>query len=595
MFPIFSLINCFSSLKYKASVLYIRPAFSVLNFQESILNTYTFLLNGIIVLVIAVFIRHSLYRARYFLHMFQQVGYKTNEFRQWMHRNFSSRVITSEHILFNIVLLAMLYYLSERLTLTSGTIVIGTFSLFWFIGVSRYTGDREKKPLAYTPRLKRLGGTLLILLSVLWYMLIDFAYNVLQLGDFVDPFVSTDPYFLSFGLILTDMLVPLLLYISAWLMKPVEKNIQNGFKRQARQKLASLPHLKVIAITGSYGKTSTKFVIDAFLKERIRVCVTPGSYNTPMGICKVINNDLEAHHQVLILEMGARYKGNIKELCSIARPDISVITNVGISHLETFGSKETVAREKSTLARELKPGGTLILNSDDPLVKQMAELRNDVKTIFAGTGGSVQAEGVQVGPEGTSFLMKWLDDQNETEQEETVSTRLLGAHNIQNMLLGAAVAREFSIRLKTVAVAASAMEPVEHRLELKKQNGLTVIDDAFNSNPVGAKNAVDILSSFTTGRRIIITPGMIELGDREEEENKRFGEHIGRADLDLVILVGREQTQPILDGIKSTENGKNTDLRMAGSLFEANDILKKYARSGDVVLYENDLPDMYNE
>lgn len=553
-----------------------------------------FLLDGLIILMAVVFMRHSLYRVRYFLHMFQQIGYKTNEYRQWVHRNFSSRVITAEHVLFNLVLLAMLYYLSERLTFTAGTIVVSTFTFFWFISVSRYTTAKEKKPLVYTPRLKRLGITLLVILGYIWYRLINFAYNILPLAEFADPFASTDPYFLSFGLILTDMFVPLLLYIAAWLMKPVEKTIQNGFKRQARKKLASLPHLKVIAITGSYGKTSTKFVIDAFLKERIRVCVTPGSYNTPMGICKVINNDLEAHHQVLILEMGARYKGNIKELCSIARPDISVITNVGISHLETFGSKEMVAEEKSALAKELKPGGTLILNADDPLVKQMSALRGDVKTVLTGTGGSVQAANVNVGPEGTSFLMKWLHSDGEITEQETISTPLLGAHNIQNILLGAAVAREFNIRLKTLAVAASNMEPVEHRLELKERNGLIVIDDAFNSNPVGAKNAVDILASFKTGRRILITPGMVELGEREEAENKLFGRHIGSAKLDLVILVGEEQTKPIQEGIQSTENGK-TDLRITRTLFEANDILTEFAKPGDVVLYENDLPDVYNE
>ena len=145
-----------------------------------------------------------------------------------------------------------------------------------------------------------------------------------------------------------------------------------------------MPHLKVVAITGSYGKTSTKFVIDTFLKERLSVCVTPGSFNTPMGICKVINNDLNANHQVLILEMGARYEGNIKELCDIAQPDISVVTNVGIAHLETFGSKEAIAWEKATLARQLKPGGTLILNGDDPIVREMGRYRTDIRSILTG-------------------------------------------------------------------------------------------------------------------------------------------------------------------------------------------------------------------
>jgi UDP-N-acetylmuramoyl-tripeptide--D-alanyl-D-alanine ligase len=395
-------------------------------------------------------------------------------------------------------------------------------------------------------------------------------------------------------MVVVDVFIPFFLLLSAYLMKPVEKKIQNGFKKQARKKLASLPHLKVIAITGSYGKTSTKFMMDAFLKERVRVCVTPGSYNTPMGICKVINNDLEAHHQVLILEMGARYQGNIKELCEIARPDISVVTNVGLAHLETFGSQKAIAREKSTLARELKPGGTLILNSDDPLVKEMAELRDDVKTVFAGSEGMVRISDSETDAEGTRFKMSVFDDKGNRISKEDFQTRLLGKHIIQNMSIAAAVALEFDIRLKTMAVAASKIEPVEHRLELKQRNGLIVIDDAFNSNPVGAKNAVDVLASFKSGKKIIITPGMIELGELEDEENQKLGEYIAKADLDLIILVGDEQTKSIQKGIKESKNGEAVDVRIAKSLFEANDILKEFASPGDVVLYENDLPDTYN-
>ena len=254
-----------------------------------------------------------------------------------------------------------------------------------------------------------------------------------------------------------------------------------------------------------------------------------------------------------------------------------------------------IAYEKGTLARELKPGGILVLNGDDERVRDMANYRDDVKTIFTGEGGCVRAADVSVSPEGTHFMMSWHDSDGNIEGKEKVQTPLLGFHNIQNILLGAAIAREFGIRLKTVALAASRLEPVEHRLELKQRNGLTIIDDAFNSNPVGAKNAVDILSSFGTGRRILITPGMIELGELEDEENRKFGEHIARADLDLVILVGKEQTKSIAEGIAGVNNESAESVRIVKSLFEANDILQQYARPGDVVLYENDLPDTYNE
>lgn len=558
------------------------------------MDIYSLLMNAVIILLVVIFIRHSLHRLRYFLHMFQQLGYKTNEFRIWLMDHFFNKFFTAEHILFNLLILGMITLLVDRITLTAGAISMFVFTLFWFLGTSKYKAEKEKKPLVYTARLKRLMVIVFVIIGFLWFYMIDIAYRGVQLRDFVAPFINVDPYFLSFGMVVVDVFIPFFLLMSAYLMKPVEKKIQNGFKKQARKKLASLPHLKVIAITGSYGKTSTKFLMDAFLKERVRVCVTPGSYNTPMGICKVINNDLDAHHQVLILEMGARYQGNIKELCEIAQPDISVITNVGISHLETFGSQEAVAKEKSTLARELKPGGTLILNSDDPLVKEMGNLRDDVKTVFAGSNGKVRISDSETDAEGTRFTMNVFDDEGKRTGKESFRTKLLGKHNIQNISVAAAVALEFDIRLKTMAIAAAEMEPVEHRLELKERDGLIVIDDAFNSNPVGAKNAVDILASFNTGKKIIITPGMIELGELEDEENQKLGEHIANAGLDLIILVGDDQTKPIQRGIKEAQNGEASNVRIAKSLFEANDILKEFASPGDVVLYENDLPDTYN-
>jgi UDP-N-acetylmuramoyl-tripeptide--D-alanyl-D-alanine ligase len=183
-----------------------------------------------------------------------------------------------------------------------------------------------------------------------------------------------------------------------------------------------------------------------------------------------------------------------------------------------------------------------------------------------------------------------VDDQD--EQEFTM--QLLGSHNVQNMLLAVGVARSLGLRLTTMAMAASRMEPVEHRLELKSQNGITVIDDAFNSNPVGAKNAVETLAAFSNGRKIIITPGMIELGDIQEEKNREFGKQIGDAGLDMVILVGENQTQAIKEGIAST-GFEMENVKTVSSLYEANRAMQEYAQDGDVVLYENDLPDSFNE
>jgi UDP-N-acetylmuramyl pentapeptide synthase len=145
-----------------------------------------------------------------------------------------------------------------------------------------------------------------------------------------------------------------------------------------------------------------------------------------------------------------------------------------------------------------------------------------------------------------------------------------------------------------MAIGAKNIEPIEHRLELKKAGSIFIIDDAFNSNPVGAKNAVEILAQFNSGRRVIITPGMVELGDREWEENKIFGNHIGIGNLDLILLVGEERAKPIFEGIKEID-GQEEKVQIVKTLFEANEVMRAFVQSGDIVLYENDLPDVYNE
>lgn len=510
-----------------------------------------------------------------------------------MMEHWNQRIITPEHVLFLVIIAGLLWLVSGSITGSSAVIILSMFGLFWFGRFTYYKGERKKKPLVFTPRVIRLTIPYAILCSVIPAFLTYVAYTgnipFTPYGFDISGFITADIYILAIGWILGNATVPFWIFIAGFMTQPIENRIHQHFINEAKNKLERMPDLTVIAITGSYGKTSTKFMIRDLLKERMSVCSTPGSYNTPMGICKVINNDLEAHHQVLILEMGARYEGNIDELCDIAEPDISVVTNVGIAHLETFGSRDAIARTKSTLVKRLKPGGKAVLNADDDRVSEMAKLRDDIQVIFVGiNNGEINASDIRYDQEGTHFTVSM------NGKTESFNTRLLGAHNVQNMLLAIGVAHTFDIRLKTMALAATKIEPIEHRLELKKEGDLYVIDDAFNSNPIGAKNAVEILSRFETGNRIIITPGMIELGDLQEKMNYEFGQTIGNADLDLVILVGSNRTEAIRKGIFSTGFSREK-VKIAGSLFQANDIMKDYAEAGDVILYENDLPDTFNE
>lgn len=541
-------------------------------------SNYLLLVHVMTWVLALVLFRHGFFRGRYFLHIYQQNGYKLNEFWSWLKQHWNEHVLTPTFALFNLLMVGMLFFGRDLLSETASVWVIAVFVLVWFIPVTPYTA-RAKKPLAYTARVKRLLVPA-VLLSLAPVALAWITVNRIP-SQFADPFV------LGFLLSTTSLLQPFFMLLAGWFMKPVETQIQNGFIRQAKRKLSTMPDLKIVAITGSYGKTSTKFIMKILLSERFNVCYTPGSFNTPMGITMVINNDLDAAHQILILEMGARYAGNIDELCEIARPDVSVFTNVGLAHLETFGSQENIAHTKGAIIRHLPSTGTAVVNSDDMWVMSQVT-RTDISVIPVGLeSGRLRAENIRYDAAGCHFTAI-LDGAERAE----VTTKLLGAHNVLNILVGFGVGIHFGLRLQTMALAASRIEPVEHRLELKRIGVATMIDDAFNSNPVGAANAVEVLRQFTGGRRVIVTPGMVELGAIEAEENRKFGEAIGRADLELVILVGEERSKPILEGIRATGFSEEK-IRVEASLFSANEFLSGYLQQGDVVLYENDLPDLY--
>jgi UDP-N-acetylmuramoyl-tripeptide--D-alanyl-D-alanine ligase len=544
------------------------------------LNWYYFTIDLLSVVFIYIMARHMVSRGLFFLQIFQQKGYKRNEYLGWIKHNYSTYVHSTTKTMMNFVVVLMIWQ-REAITPTAATIVLFILALFWYAFDNRYRRTQSKKPLTFTPRMIRLTTALMLFIVLppvigtwITFMPSEFLFDI---------------YFVALIWVFADMLVPYWIFPASLILQPVEDHIQNGFIRSAKEKLSRLGHVKVIAITGSYGKTSTKFILRDILKQRFNVCFTPGSYNTPMGITKVINEDLDASHELLILEMGARYPGNIEELCDIATPDISVITNVGVAHLETFGSVDVIRETKGALVRRVRSNGLAVLNADDENVMRM-KVRDDI--VYATTGlksGDIRAEDIRYNENGCTFTVIMPDGSTGQAQ-----TRLLGAHNVANILQGIAVGLHLGMRLPTMLLAVSEMEPIEHRLELKRQGSILVIDDAFNSNPVGAANAVEILSQFQGGRRVIITPGMVELGDLEEKANFDFGVAIGRAHLDRVYLVGPERSRPIHDGILSA-GGDPDAIRTVRTLFEANNDLKTWLQPGDIVLYENDLPDTYNE
>lgn len=360
---------------------------------------------------------------------------------------------------------------------------------------------------------------------------------------------------------------------------PIERLNNKKFVKRAKVKLAeSKP--TVIGITGSYGKTTAKNLLLDMLSRDHTVLATPESYNTSMGVCRTINEKLGGE-EIFIAEMGARYKGDIKELCDIVCPDIGIITAIGDMHLATLKTRENVANTKYELAESLPNDGFLALNGYDEDCRALGERQAPCdREITGGDPSRIAYKNLTIDGDGTSFTLV-IDG-----EEYPVTTRLLGAHIAELACVCAAVAVRLGVKPETIAESLAAAKPVEHRLELLSRGAVTVIDDAYNSNPVGAANALDVIKRFDAVR-IIITPGFVELGAVEKESNTELGRQIAEA-CDYAFLVGSRAA----DIKKGALDAKMSEEHVM--CFESRDeaVAALDGIAGDkVVLFENDLPD----
>ena len=380
--------------------------------------------------------------------------------------------------------------------------------------------------------------------------------------------------------------------ISNMIMVPIENKINQGFYNSAQGKIKAREDLTVVGITGSFGKTSTKFIVGTILGERFNVLNTPESYNTPMGLSKVINNDLNDDHEVFIAEMGARNIGDIKEVAELCQPNLGVITSIGPVHIETFKNVDNIMKTKYELIEELPSDGVAIFNYDNEHLKKLADKTFKEKLLYGLEdieNLDIYADDIEVSESGSSFTLR-----DKKGNSVRCTTRLLGKHNIYNILAGVCVALSLGMNFEEISRGISKIEPIRHRLNIiDSGTGVIVIDDAFNSNPIGTKAALEVISQFKEGRKIIVTPGMVELGAMEESANREFGMDIGKV-CDYAILVGEKRSKPIYEGLMEV-NFNPDNIFVVSSLEEATERLGRLTRPKDVVLFENDLPDNYSE
>lgn len=521
------------------------------------------------------------------LHILQLDGYKTGRYLKWIRQHLKNCFEVREILIIGGLLVLTAFYPQYHDTWFFPVLCVAWGGFQVYLSTRREKVE-VKKPLVYTARAKRVFGLSICLLVSLATTLVLIA--------------KLSPWRIAIFLLSEVSVINLT--IANLLIYPLERTINEAYLFSARKRIRTLQP-KVIGITGSYGKTSTKYILHQILSQKFNTLMTPDSYNTPMGICKVIRGDLAPEHEMFIVEMGAYKRGDIRELCNLASPEIGILTAVGPQHLERFKSIENIAKGKYELIESLPSEGLAVFNCDNEICAELADKREQ-------TGNSVRRYATEASPvasvadtadliatkvrytdNGLAFTVHANTEKFDMTDTE-IQTRLLGKHNVSNILAAMTVAMECGMELEEIQEAIAKVEPVPHRLQLTTgAAGVTIIDDSFNANPVGAKAALEALNEIGNGKKVLVTPGMIELGEKEYEENRRLGADAA-AVCDLVILVGPMQTKPILDGLKAAEY-PSQQIIVALNLEEVKQHLATQVQAGDVVLFENDLPDNYKE
>ena len=517
---------------------------------------------------------------RYNMHMFQLNVYMAGEQRAWLKKNRHLQWI----LRFAMILGAVRMILPASLYGAADIVldVLIWLTLIVIILVYRLMVEmNSKKPLKFTPRVKRMVAAIIVI-CLLCIFAVDLVFLMRgRAGDALRP-MSGLFAFLVGSQIWMNML-------ANFINKPVEKGVNNHYIRDAKRILKQNPDLVIIGVTGSYGKTSVKFYLETLLKTKYSTLVTPESYNTPMGIVITIRKMLKPTHEIFVCEMGARYVGEIKEDCDLVHPQHGLITSIGPQHLDTFGSLENIQKTKFELADALPEGGMLFLNGDNEYINDYLADHDYGRPVFyhaSEAGSGYHAADISVSSLGTEFTVMTPDGES-----ARFSMRLVGAHNVINVMGAIAVAHRFGISLEELKIPVRRLKSVPHRMEMKAHGDVTIIDDAFNSNPIGSKAAVETLALFD-GMRILITPGMVELGEDEAEYNRKFGTYAAGC-CDRIFLVGRKHTEPIKEGI--LEKGfPEKHIEVFDKVEDA--INRAYAvktAQHKYILLENDLPDNY--
>ena len=449
-----------------------------------------------------------------------------------------------------------------------GTVLLSVLAL-------RERGYTYKKKLIATERLKRIR----------WLARLFFVASLALL------FVH------AFAVFAILQIAPLAIMLANRLLRPFQEKVNQGFVGQAVEKLQDFEPA-TIGITGSFGKTTTKHIFAEILESAGPVFYSPGSINTVLGLTRNIREKLQRGHKYFIAEMGAYGIGSIKRLCDFCDPGYGIVTAIGNAHTERFGDIATIAKAKSELVEHVCARGGMAVYPHEILDhKPFADLRAQYPDLIRTVGDTAEADFqiIRAELEDSNWSIALQNTRAPGEPAITYTLPLLGDHNILNSALAVAMTYLISPATATRIPAFSKdVEQVQHRLQKIEAPGQPLIlDDAYNSNEIGFKNAVTVLKKLArqrNGKAILVTPGVAEMGLEHDRVHGRLGEHASGL-CDTVIAVNPDRIESFVDALDKTK----VDYHARGSFADARRLVSEIASEDDVVLYENDLPDLLEE
>ncbi|MCJ7826079.1 UDP-N-acetylmuramoyl-tripeptide--D-alanyl-D-alanine ligase [Patescibacteria group bacterium] len=409
-------------------------------------------------------------------------------------------------------------------------------------------------------------------------------------GSLAIVLFSTSALFALAYLIIGFFLFPVFYTLALFILLPFDTLIKFIVITQAKQLLSSSKHAKVIALAGSYGKTTMKNVISYVLSTKFNVITTPESVNTPIGVAQWFLKNFKQTTDIVIVEMGEHYRGDIAYLCSITPPDVAVLTGINEAHLERLQTLETSIATMFEIVEHAKEHATIILNADDEHIRNnFKKYGNEKQISFYSSLNNPLAE-LKIAKK--AFDEKQLHWSCTIETFGSVIISLLGEYTIGDVIAAIFIGKTLGMSIDDMKKGIASLSPIPHRLEpIEGKGGVLVIDDSYNGNPDGAQEAIRVLSRFKNRRKIFITPGLVEMGDKAVSVHEEIGRAL--ADVaDCVILIKNSVTPYIEKGLKEKKFDESKIIWF-NTAIDAHASLSNIIKENDVVFFQNDWGDQY--